>query len=108
MSGKIYGSAGQLKEFCSAIDDERKPDAGDLRSLLPALWFRDLLREGIENQQAHFKMAILRKTLVRKIEQLDAKLAVDPDNKEDRREKAFTHAQCGEFDAAISQYSETL
>jgi hypothetical protein len=53
-------------------------------------------------------MAILRKTLVRKIEQLDAKLAVDPDNKEDRREKAFTHAQCGEFDAAISQYSETL
>ena len=108
MSGKVYGSAGQLQEFCSAIDAKRTPDAGDLKRLFPALWFRDLLIEGIENRQTHFKIATRQKTLAEKIEQLDAELVVDLGNKVYRRDKALAHAQCGEFATAISEYRKTL
>lgn len=108
MSGKIYGSAGQLQEFCSAIEEAREPEAGGLRNLLPALWFRNLLQEGIENGQVHFKIGTLRQTLREQIKQLDAELAVDPDNKEYRLEKALTHAESGEFDEAISEYCKML
>lgn len=108
ISANIQGSSGQLREFCSAIEGDRQPYAGALRSVLPSLWFRERLQDCIEHGQTSLKISEFRTCLDAEIQQLESKRDVNPQNKKHRREKALLLGKRGDFSQALIEYRETL
>ena len=108
ISANIQGASGQLREFCLAIEGNRQPYAGGLRSVLPSLWFRERLQACIEQKQMSLKMSELRTNLDIEIQRLASKLDINPENKKYQREKALLLGKGGNFSEALIAYRETL
>lgn len=108
ISANIQGSSGQLREFCSAIEGNRQPYAGALRSVLPSLWFRERLQDCIEHGQTSLKISEFRTCLDAEIQQLESKRDVNPQDKKHPREKALLLGKKGDFSQALIEYRETL
>ncbi|MDD9975960.1 MAG: hypothetical protein OXU27_18260 [Candidatus Poribacteria bacterium] len=108
ISANIQGSSGQLREFCSAIEGNRQPYAGALRSVLPSLWFRERLQDCIEHGQMSLKISEFRTCLDAEIQQLESKRDVNPQDKKHPREKALLLGKKGDFSQALIEYRETL
>ena len=108
ISANVQGSSGQLREFCLAIESNREPYAGTLRSTLPALWFRERLQDCIERGQTGLKLSEIRANSDAEIQRLTSQLDVDPQNGEYRREKALLLGERGEFSLALAEYHQIL
>ena len=108
ISANIQGSSGQLKEFCLAIEGNREPYAGTLRSTLPALWFREKLQDCIEHGQTSLKLSEIRANSDAEVQRLTSQLDVDPQNGEYRRKKALLLGKRGDFSLALAEYRQTL
>ena len=108
ISANVQGSSGQLKEFCLAIEGNREPYAGTLRSTLPALWLRERLQDCIEHGQTSLKLSEIRANVDAEIQRLTSQLDVDPQNREYRREKALLLGKRGEFSLALAEYHQIL
>ena len=108
ISANIQGSSGQLREFCLAIEGERQPYAGTLRSVLPSLWFRERLQDCIERKQMSLKMSELRTNVDNEIQRLESKQDVNAQEEKHRREKALLLGKRGDFSQALIAYRETL
>ena len=108
ISANIQGSSGQLREFCLAIEGDRQPYAGTLRSVLPSLWFRERLQDCIEWKQTSLKMSEFRISLDDEIQRLESKSRVNAQDKKHRREKALLLGKRGDFSQALMEYRETL
>ena len=108
ISANLQGSSGQLREFCSAIEGNRQPYAGALRSVLPSLWFRERLQDCIEHGQTSLKISEFRTGLDAEIQQLESKRDVNSQDKEHRREKALLLGKRGDFSQALIEYHESL
>ena len=108
ISANIQGASGQLREFCLAIEGNRQPYAGGLRSALPSLWFRERLQDCIQQKQMSLKMSELRTSLDDEIQLLESKHDVNPQSKKHRREKALLLGKRGDFSEALIAYRETL
>ena len=108
ISANIQGASGQLREFCLAIEGDRQPYAGTLRSVLPSLWFRERLQDCIERKQTSLKMSEFRTSLNDEIQRLESKRDVNTEDKKHRREKALLLGKRGDFSQALIEYRETL
>ena len=108
ISSNVQGSSGQLKEFCLAIEGNREPYAGTLRSTLPALWLRERLQDCIEHGQMSLKLSEIRANADAELQRLTSQLDVDPQNREYRREKALLLGKRGEFSLALAEYHQIL
>ena len=89
ISANIQGFSGQLREFCLAIEGDRQPYAGTLRSVLPSLWFRERLQDCVEQRQTSLKMSEFRTSLDAEIQRLESKQDINAQDKKYRREKAL-------------------
>ena len=108
ISANIQGSSGQLKEFCLAIEGDREPYAGTLRSTLPALWFRERLQNCIEHGQTSLKLSEIRANADAEIQRLSSQIDVDTQNGAYRRQKALLLGKRGDFSLALAEYHQTL
>ena len=108
VSANIQGASGQLNEFCLAVEGNREPYAGTLRSALPALWLRERLSECIKQGQTHLKMSEIRAGSDNEIQQLTSKLDTNPQDRELRRKRALLFGKRGDFAPALTDYRETL
>lgn len=108
ISANVQGFSGQLQEFCLAIEGDRHPYAGTLRSVLPSLWFRERLQECVERKQTSLKMSEFRASLDDDIQRLASKQDVNAQDKKHRREKALLLGKRGDFSEALIEYRETL
>ena len=108
ISANIQGFSGQLREFCLAIEGDRQPYAGTLRSVLPSLWFRERLQDCVERNQTSVKMSEFRTSLDDEIQRLGSKNHVNAQDKKHRREKALLLGKRGDFSQALIEYRETL
>ena len=108
ISANIQGSSGQLREFCLAIEGDRQPYAGTLRSVLPSLWFRERLQDCSERKQTSLKMSEFRIGVDDDIQRLESESQINPQDKQHRREKALLLAKRGDFSQALVEYRETL
>ena len=108
ISANIQGSSGQLREFCLAIEGDRQPYAGTLRSVLPSLWFRERLQDCIERKQTSLKMSEFRISVDDDIQRLESESQINPQDKQHRRKKALLLAKRGDFSQALVEYRETL
>lgn len=108
ISANIQGSSGQLREFCLAIEGEREPYTGTLRSLLPALWLRERLQDCIQQKQTSIKRSELRAESDAELQRLASKLNSNPGNEKYRREQALLLGKRGDFYEALTAYRETL
>ena len=108
ISANIQGASGQLREFCLAIEGNRQPYAGGLRSVLPSLWFRERLQDCIQQKQMSLKMSELRTNLDIEIQRLESKRDTNPENKKYQREKVLLLSKRGDFSEALIAYRETL
>ncbi len=108
ISANIQGSSGQLNEFRLAIEGNREPYAGTLRSTLPALWLRERLQDCIEHGQASLKLSEIRANTDAEIQRLTSQLDVDPQNREYRHQKALLLGKRGEFSLALAEYHQIL
>ena len=107
-SANVQGSSGQLQEFYSAIQGDREPYAGTLRSVLPTLWLRERIQDCIEQGQLSLKMSEMYADLDEKIQRLKTR---GNDSSQDRkrcREKALLLGKRGDFSQALIAYRETL
>lgn len=108
ISANIQGSSGQLNEFCLAIEGNREPYAGTLRSTLPALWFRETLQDCIERGQTSLKLSEIRANAEAEIQRLTSQLDADPQNREYRHQKALLLSKRGDFSLAVAEYHQIL
>lgn len=108
ISANIQGFSGQLREFCLAIEGDRQPYTGTLRSVLPSLWFRERLQDCVERKQTSLKMSEFRTSLDDEIQRLESKQNVNAQDKKHRREKALLLGKRGDFSEALIEYRETL
>lgn len=108
ISANIQGFSGQLREFCLAIEGDRQPYAGALRSVLPSLWFRERLQDCVERKQTSLKMSEFRTSLDGEIQRLESKQDINTQDKKHRREKALLLGKRGDFSQALIEYRETL
>ncbi|MCY4569391.1 MAG: hypothetical protein OXD49_13910 [Candidatus Poribacteria bacterium] len=108
ISANVQGASGQLQEFYSAIQSDREPYAGTLRSILPTLWLRERLQDCIEHGQPSLKMSEFRNGLDDEIQRLESKSHVNTQDKKHRREKAQLLGKKGDFSQALIAYRETL
>ena len=108
ISANVQGGSGQLQEFCSAIQGDREPYAGTLRSILPALWLRERIQEGIKHGQLSLKMTEMRVNLDKEIQQIKPRHSDSSPDRKYRREKALLLGKRGDFHEALSVYSEIL
>ncbi len=108
ISANIQGFSGQLREFCLAIEGDRQPYAGTLRSVLPSLWFRERLQDCVERKQTSIKIDEFRAGLDDEIQRLESKQDVNTQDKKHRREKALLLGKRGDFSQALIEYRETL
>lgn len=108
VSANIQGASGQLREFCLAIEGEREPYTGTLRSILPTLWLRERLQDCIQQEQTSLKMSELRAESEGELQRLESKLNSNPGDGKYRREKALLLGKRGDFYEALTAYRETL
>ena len=108
ISANIQGFSGQLREFCLAIEGDRPPYAGTLRSVLPSLWFRERLQDCVERNQTSVKMSEFRTSLDDEIQRLESKQDVNAQDKKHRRQKALLLGKRGDFSQALIEYRDTL
>ena len=108
VSANIQGTSGQLNEFCSAVEGNREPHAGTLRSALPALWLRERLSECIAQEQLSLKLNEIRANSDDEIQRLTSKLDVNPQDKKLRRKRALLLGKRGDFAQALTDYREIL
>lgn len=108
ISANIQGFSGQLREFRLAIEGNRQPYTGTLRSVLPSLWFQERLQDCVERKQASLKMSEFRTSLDDEIQRLESKQDVNAQDKKHRREKALLLGKRGDFSEALIEYRETL
>jgi len=107
-SANVQGTSGQLREFCLAIKGNREPYAGTLRSVLPALWFRESLQDCIEQEQTSLKLSEIRANSDAEIQRLTSQLDVNPKNKAHQRQRALLLGKRGDFSEALTDYCKTL
>ncbi|MDE0554392.1 MAG: Gfo/Idh/MocA family oxidoreductase, partial [Candidatus Poribacteria bacterium] len=86
ISANVQGASGQLQEFCSAIQGNREPYAGKLRSLLPTLWLREMFQACIEKGQPSLKIREMYADLDEKIQRLESKREGNPPDKNPLRQ----------------------
>lgn len=108
ISANVQGGSGQLQEFCSAIQGNREPYAGTLRSILPTLWLREKFQECIEQGQLSFKMSEICANLDKEIQRIKPRHSNSSQDRKYRREKALLWGKRGDFQEALSIYSKTL
>ena len=108
VSANIQGASGQLREFCLAIESDRKPYTGTLRSILPALWLRERLQDCIQEERTSVKMSELRAESAGELQRLESKLNINPLDEKYRREKALLLGKRGDFYEALLEYREIL
>lgn len=108
VSANIQGSSGQLNEFCLAVEGNREPYAGTLRSALPALWLRERLSECIEQGQTSLKLSEIHANSDSEIQRLTSKLDVNPQDRKLRRERSNLLGKRGDFAEALTDYREIL
>ena len=108
ISANVQGASGQLQEFYSAIQGDREPYAGTLRSVLPTLWLREKLQECIEQGHPSLKMSEMYTNLDKEIQQLKSKRNDGSQNRKHCREKALLLGKRGDFHEALSVYQEVL
>ena len=108
ISANVQGASGQLQEFCSAIQGNREPYAGKLRSLLPTLWLREMFQACIEKGQPSLKIREMYADLDEKIQRLESKREGNPPDKNHQLEKALLLGKRGNFSQALIAYRETL
>lgn len=108
VTANIQGASGQLNEFCLAIEGNREPHAGSLRSALPALWLRERLSECIAQGQLSLKLNEIRANSDNEIQRLTSKLDVNPQDKKLRCERALLLGKRGDFAQALTDYREIL
>lgn len=108
ISANVQGASGQLQEFCSAIQGNREPYAGTLRSVLPTLWLREMFQDCIEQEQPSLKMREMFADLDEEIQRLESKGDVNPPDKKHQLEKALLLGKRGNFSQALIAYRETL
>ncbi|MDE0424859.1 MAG: Gfo/Idh/MocA family oxidoreductase [Candidatus Poribacteria bacterium] len=108
ISANVHGASGQLQEFCSAIQGNREPYAGTLRSLLPTLWLREMFQACIEKGQPSLKMREMYADLDEEIQRLESKRDVNSPDKKHQLEKALLLGKRGNFSQALIAYRETL
>ncbi len=107
-SANVQGTSGQLQEFYSAIQSDREPYAGSLRSVLPTLWLRERLQDCLEHGLSSLKMSELRISLDDEIQRLESKGDLNPHDNRHRRERAQLLGKRGDFSQALIEYRETL
>lgn len=108
ISANVHGASGQLQEFCSAIQGNREPYAGTLRSLLPTLWLREMFQACIEKGQPSLKKREMYADLDEEIQRLESKRDVNSPDKKHQLEKALLLGKRGNFSQALIAYRETL
>ncbi len=108
ISANVQGASGQLREFCLAIQGNREPYAGTLRSILPTLWLREMFQDCIEQGQSSLKMCEMYADLDDEIQRLESKRDVNPSDKKHQLEKALLLGKRGNFSQALIAYRETL
>ena len=108
VSANIQGASGQIREFCLAIEEQREPYAGTLRSILPALWLRERLQDCLEQERTHIKMNTLRAESEGELQRLASKFNTTPRDRTYHREKALLLGKRGDFYEALLEYREIL
>ena len=108
ISANIQGSSGQLNEFRLAIEGNREPYAGTLRSTLPTLWLRERLQDCIEHGQTSLKLSEIRASADAEIQQLTSQRDLNPQNGTYQRQKALLLGKRGDFSLALAEYHQTL